>query len=125
MKITDVIKIIHKMGLSWTIFRTTYEFKKRTGILKRKFPIRGFSDEEFINRISENDLKDKEGLSEYIKKNRDRFLFNSKDLKTFKQYIDNNLSKDDKDKIIEIADNAMEGKIYCFNRWIADYGYPI
>lgn len=125
MKITDAMKVIHKMGLSWTIFRATYELKKRTGILKRRFPIREFSDEDFVNRISEDDLKDKGSLSEFIKKTRDKFMFNSQDLKAFKQYLDKCLSTDDKAKIIKIADNAIEGKIYCFSRWTADYGYPI
>ena len=125
MKITDALKIIHKMGLSWTLFRATYELKKRTGILKRRFQIREFSDEEFFKVISKDDLKDKKRLAEYIKKNRDRFIFDAQDLKVFKLYFDQYLSVDDKAKIIKIADNAIKGKIYCFSRWTADYGDPI
>ena len=26
---------------------------------------------------------------------------------------------------MEIADNAIDGRILCFNRWMADYGNPI
>lgn len=125
MKITDVVKIINKMGLSWTIFRTNYELKRKTGVLKKKFPIKGFSDDDFIDRISENNLKSKEDLCNYIKRNRNRFLFNSHDLSSFKQYLDSSLSKEDKDKIIQIADNSIEGRIYCFSHWTADYGCPI
>ena len=125
MKIADIIKIIHKMGLSWTIFRTTYEFKKRTGLLKRKFPVRQLSDEEFINRINRDELKNKDNLVRYIRENKENFILNFRDLENFKEFMDMNLSQDDKNKIIEIADNAIEGKIYCFSRWYADYGKPI
>ena len=42
MNIIDAIKVIRKMGLSWTVFRASYELKRRTGILKRKVPCEGF-----------------------------------------------------------------------------------
>ena len=75
MKITDIIKIIKNMGLSWTVFRVSYELKRKTGILKRKFSVKDFTDEDFLDRISENRLKSKESLSNYIKENRHKFLF--------------------------------------------------
>lgn len=125
MRIGDILKIINSMGLSWTVFRTSYELKKRTGILKRKFPTKVLCDEEFFNRINRNNLKDKISLANYIKENKNRFLFTSKDLEQFRQFMDEKLSKNDKDKIIEIADKAIEGKIYCFSHWFADFGYPI
>ncbi|MGI6486223.1 MAG: hypothetical protein ACOX15_07995 [Tepidanaerobacteraceae bacterium] len=59
MNIIDAIKIIRKMGLAWTVFRASYELKKKTGILKRKFPVKDFSDEDFIDRISKNNLSQK------------------------------------------------------------------
>jgi len=125
MRITDVIKIINKMGLSWAAFRLSYELKRKTGILKKKFPTNNFSDKDFIDKMIDYRLKSKEGLSKFVKENRNKFLFNTKDLELFKQYLDTNLSKEDKDKIIQIADNAIEGRLYCFSHWTADYGYPI
>ncbi|MGI6587859.1 MAG: alginate lyase family protein [Peptococcia bacterium] len=125
MKITDVIKVINTMGLSWVIFRTSYELKRKTGILKRKFAVKAFSDEDFIDKISINNLKSKEDLYLYIKENRNKFLFNTQDLNSFKQYLDVHLSKEDKEKIIQIADKAIKGQIYCFNHWTGDYGCPI
>lgn len=125
MKITDVVKIINKMGLSWFAFRISYELKRKTGILKKKFPINNFSDKDFIDKIIDYRVKSKEGLSKFVKQNRNKFLFNAKDLDLFKQYLNTNLSKEDKDKIIQIADNAIEGRLYCFSHWTADYGYPI
>lgn len=125
MKITDVFKIINNMGLSWTIFRTNYELKRKTGILKLKFPVQEFSDEEFINTISESNLRTSEELSNYVKQNRNKFFFGSKDLYLFKQYLDTNLNEENKNKIIQIADNAIEGQIYYFSHWTADCGQLI
>ena len=55
MKVIDILKIIKNMGLAWTVFRVSYELKRKTGILKRKFPVKDFSDEDFLDRISEKD----------------------------------------------------------------------
>ena len=63
MKVIDILKIIKNMGLAWTVFRVSYELKRKTGILKRKFPVKDFSDEDFLDRISEKRLKSKESLS--------------------------------------------------------------
>lgn len=125
MKITDVFKIINNMGLSWTIFRVNYELKRKTGILKLKFPAQDFSDEEFINTISKSNLRTSAELSNYVKQNRNKFFFCSKDLNLFKQYLDTNLNEEDKNKIIQIADNAIEGQIYYFSHWTANCGQPI
>lgn len=125
MKITDIIKVINQMGLPWTVFRVNYELKKRIGILKWKFPVNNFSDQDFIGKITNDSIKSKEDLYKYIKGNRNRFLFNIQDVDSFKRYLDINLDKEDKDKIIRVADNAIEGQIYCFNHWTADYNYPI
>jgi len=125
MKVIDILKIIKNMGLAWTVFRVSYELKRKTGILKRKFPVKDFSDEDFLDRISEKRLKSKESLSNSIRENRHKFLFNTQDLHLFKEYLDTILTKEDKDRIVQIADNAIEGRIYCFSHWTADYGNPI
>lgn len=83
MKITDVVKIINKMGLSWFAFRISYELKRKTGILKKKFPINNFSDKDFIDKIVDYRVKSKKGLSKFVKQNRNKFLFNAKDLDLF------------------------------------------
>lgn len=113
------------MGISWTAFRISYEVKRKTGILKKKFPSNNFSDNDFFDKIIDHRIKSKKDLSKYVKENRNKFLFSTKDFELFKQYLDANLSKEDKDKIIRIADNAIEGQLYCFSHWTVDYGYPI
>jgi len=37
-KITKIVQLISNMGLRYIVFRSGFEIKKRTGILKRKFP---------------------------------------------------------------------------------------
>lgn len=34
MKVTDDFKNVYNKGLSWTVFRTNYELKKRIGIME-------------------------------------------------------------------------------------------
>lgn len=125
MSIIDMFKIVNKMGLSWAIFRASYELKRKTGILKRKFPVKSLSDDDFFDKINRDELKSKEKLYNHIKSKRNKFLFSSEEFDLFKQYLDANLNKGDKNEIIQIADNAIEGRFYCFNHWTADYGYPI
>lgn len=125
MKVMDIIKVVHQMGLPWTFFRGNYEFKRRTGLLKRKFPVTLYLDDDAFERSLGPCIDSKESVVNYLRENRGRFLFNSGDLNKYGLYLEQFLVSQDQKRIVEIADNAIDGRVLCFNRWTADYGNPI
>lgn len=125
MKIRDIFKIIKQMGLPWVTYRGTYEIKKNIGLLKRQFPTKDLSNEDFINTICLSSITTRTELSNFVREQRRNFFFTTSDFSQFREYLNSTLSDEDKRKIIEIADNAIEGKIFCFSRWTGDYGHPL
>lgn len=66
MKIRDAFKIVQQMGLPWTVFRATYELKKKTGILKTTFPQTQYKDDEFIEKCLNPHSKSESTLFELV-----------------------------------------------------------
>lgn len=125
MKVMDAIKVVRQMGIPWTLFRASYEFRRRTGLLKRKFPVSLCSDVSTFHRFMKPHINSKESLAAYLRENRSKFLFDSSDIREYRKYLEQFLSSQEKKRVVEIADNAIEGRILCFSRWMADYGNPI
>ncbi|ACB86087.1 alginate lyase family protein [Natranaerobius thermophilus] len=125
MKITDIFKIINNKGLSWTLFRLTYEIKTKTGILKKSFPTREMSDDEVLDKIVGLSSNTKAALVSQIRTNLKSFFVSYKDLDKYREFLIQSLTQDERENIIYIADNAIEGKIPCFSKWEADFGNPI
>ena len=125
MKVTDIAKIVRQMGVPWTWFRVNYELRKTTGLLKRKFPEKICSDEEFFEKFMASPSHAEGSLSAYFRENRGSFLLDSTRLPHYKECLERFLSNQDRERILKIADNARHGRIWCFSRWTADYGYPI
>lgn len=125
MKVTDVFKIAKNKGINWILFRTSYELKKRTGIMKKRFPTIELTDDDLINKILDQDIKSKSKLVDKIKSERTKFFFESENCNKYNEYLVQNLNEKEKDDLIKIADEAINGNILCFSKWEASYGNPI
>lgn len=125
MNIIDAFKIAKNKGPEWILFRTGYEMKRRTGIMKKRFIIEELSDSELINKVSDHKLKTKSAIVDYVKLKRSKFFFQNDNRSSYHKHLTQKLNKDEKENLINIADDAIEGKILCFSKWKADYGYPI
>ncbi len=116
----NMLKVIKEMGVNWFLFRSFYELKKRSGILKRKFPAREWQD---INILDVTGFESEAELLDNWDQH-SSFLFNQQELLEIKKYLQD-LSSEDQEKIIAVADQALEGKILAFSSWYADYSNPI
>lgn len=125
MKLSDIFQIIRRMGLPWFLYRGTYELRKKTGLLRIKFPSHIVSDEDFLTKICTDNFKSKKCLVDFLKTHKNSFIFSPDDLSDFGAALKGTLSEKEKKRIIQTADNAIRGKILCFSRWTADYGHPI
>ena len=114
--IKNIIKTILKMGIGWTVFRATYELKKKTGYLAKKIPAKEFTESKFMKRIIDPDIKGKKDIVDYVKLNKTKYIFSSFDLEDYKSYIKELLDENSISNIIEIANQAIGGKILCFSR---------
>jgi hypothetical protein len=108
LKIKKVSRILSNMGWRYVIFRSGFEFKKRTGLLKKKFPL----DPEFKSFYT---------LSNW-RNNAQPFFFNSKEELQFKLPLSKQLTTDYK-KISEfeyIFFSSLEFKLGDDFDWVTN-----
>jgi hypothetical protein len=108
-KIFNVLEELRLLGIKGSIFRIYYELSLRSGIKKI------ISSDHPCVRIPLN-------LNKWRK---ERKKFFSPNLKEAKLTLNRILSKEDRCKLINIADRAIEGKILCFSKIPCDFGNPI
>lgn len=120
-KFKTLYKSIESLGLNWFVFRSYYEFKKRSGLLKNKFkPID-------INNIRVSTITNFRNEDELLNNwdQHSSFLIKDYDLEIYNNTLNKLLDSKDKAEIIDIADKAINGKIKMFSKWYADYNKPI
>lgn len=93
------------MGLSWTLFRTTYELKKKTGVLKKKYPTFEYDDFQILKY---NDIKSK-SLKELAKNNLGNYFFQPLKDEVIKREVELNIHK-----VIKQANKILNGSYEYF-----------
>lgn len=116
MTIHDVLCLAREMGLTWLGWRALYEVELRSGILRRQFK------PQSINRLLAKSL----GVT---LENLDHHLWESWQgdgsrffLVPDVQHYDRNITCPE--KVLQVANAALEGRLLFFGRWWADLGDP-
>ncbi|MEY8349327.1 alginate lyase family protein [Bacillus cereus] len=109
------LELIRNMGLNWFMYRSVYEFKKKLGLLERRYPVTFFSDEKLLSTITPSMTSKKEFVS-WWKENSTPF-FSSLETSNHKTLI--NLL--DKDKVIKEADEICNYTFTYFSKWKVQY----
>jgi len=116
MQLRDILQVMRETGLSWAWWRGLYEVALRTGVLKRRFKHRSVDSALSSSLgIAEDDV-DPWLVQNWRESTANFFL--EPNLRKYKSYIGA------PDRVIEIADDALDGKILFFSRWQADLGCP-
>jgi len=109
-----IYQSVKNLGFNWLIFRLYYEFKKRTGFLKRKFKSID------INKIKISKITTFISQEELLKSWNKNYFFFIK-ISNSKIILNKILENQDKQEIINIADKAINGEIRMFEKDFADY----
>jgi hypothetical protein len=115
----DKLQVIKNMGLSWTLFRTKYELKKKLGILEKQFPPVMLSDEQFLGRISMSYPTPNEFI-EWWKKEKQPFFFDGLELKEYKTIL-KDIRGVHKDNVLTEADDICSNSFRYFSSWQVNY----
>lgn len=116
MNPSNAIELVKEMGPAWVFWRGLYEIQQRTGILRRRFPM---ADVDTIVarslRINVADLDDV-----LVNKWRDSTssFFLRRPIRTYGSLVSA------PEKVVEIADAVLEGRLLHFSKWWADVGNP-
>ena len=102
------------LGFKGSCYRVGYELSKRSGFTALCNPI------EHNVTVGERFIT----LSQWREKRKPFFIPAIRD-KRFFEVLNRLIPADDRETLLERAENARIGKIACFSRWTADYGYPI
>ncbi len=111
-----MLEIISETGFSWTWWRGLYEVALRTGVLKRRFEHRAVDSVLSSSLgIAEQDVN--QWLVQNWRQSTANFFLDP-DMRKYQTYIGA------PDRVIEIADDALSGKMLFFSKWQADLGCP-
>jgi len=107
--IKNLLEEIRLLGFKGTLFRVYYEFSLRSGV------------KELFSFIKPN-VNISVSLEEW-RKNKVKCFFPS--LEEAYGVLNEFLRDEDKEKIVRIADESLNGNIICFSKWIGNYKNPI
>ena len=115
MRLRDMLQVMREGGLSWVWWRGLYEVALRTGVLKRRFEHR--SVDSALSSSLDLAIEDVDRwLIQNWKESRTNSL--KPDVGEYKSYIGA------PERVAEIADDALDGKILFFSKWQVDLGCP-
>jgi len=116
VKLPDILRIAHEEGLSWVWWRGLYEVSLHAGLLERRFRCR--SIESALSSSLGIAVEDLDSwLIEQWYESGSRF-FLVPDLALYRDHIHA------PERVVQIADDALDGKLLLFSRWQADLGCP-
>ena len=116
MRFYNLLRSIIQMGPAWLAWRALYEAELRGGILCKRFrpqPI----DKLLARSFGVAPLDLKHHLLERWEKAGSHF-FLDRDLSRYREVVA------DPDRVLEVANAALEGRFLFFSRWWADLGNP-
>jgi hypothetical protein len=116
MQLYDILQVMREAGVSWVWWRGLYEVALRTGLLKRRFEGRSI-DEALSGSLGVKlDELDSWLIENWYESSSHFFL--RPNLSHYADYIHA------PGRVIKVADDALNGKILFFGKWVADLGCP-
>ena len=116
MSIRDAMRLVREMGPAWLAWRALYEAELRSGLLCKRFWPRP------IDRLLARSLGvAPPDLNHYLFEKWEKagsHFFLDRDLSHYREAVFN------PDRVLEIANAALEGRFFFFSRWWADLGNP-
>lgn len=116
MKISDILSLICEMGPAWFAWRAKYEVELRTGVLYRCFKPRNIN-QMLSKGLGVAQAKLDDYLYEEWVKSSSRFFIES-DVKYYARAVGR------PERVLEVANAALDGRFLFFSRWWADLGVP-
>ncbi len=116
MQLSDILQLMREAGLSWIWWRGLYEASLRTGVLQRRFE----------HRSVDNALSSSLDLAT---KDVDRWVIGNWHESGARFFVEPNLGEYKSyigapERVMQIADDALDGRILFFSKWQAELGCP-
>ncbi len=105
-KISKIYKIIRYNGVGFCAFRAQYELRKKSGLLKRKFPPRRWEEINFAELLGTSSETDPEKFLKQHSANGRRFFFEIGNLPPTTQYS--------KEKVLSAANEILKNRFQYF-----------
>ena len=116
MSLQSMSQLGREMGPTWLAWRALYEAQVRSGFLCRRFGARPV--DQLVSKSLNVPPSDVDRyLSESWRKSGSRF-FLGRDLSCYREDVAN------PDRVLEVANAALQGRFLLFSRWWADLGNP-
>lgn len=116
MSIRDVLRLVREMGPAWLAWRALYEAELRSGLLCKRFRPRPI-DRLLARSLGVEPTELNHYLFEKWEKAGSHFSLD-RDLSHYREVVFK------PDRVLEVANAALEGRFLFFSRWWADLGNP-
>lgn len=121
---TQSIELLKQMGSSWVIWRASYELRKRSGLLRRRFPARPWDAISLGELLRPGVLSDVDGYHEYRTRHVPPFFF-AHGMLPDRAQLARIVGESGAASTIAIADAFAGGRFLYYSRHVHDLGWPV
>jgi hypothetical protein len=117
------IDIARKLGWGWAVWRAGYEFRKKSGLLKRRLPTPAWSDVHLAKVLSPGVPTDPFAYRNSRAGSAARFFFPAGELPA-RDLLTGLVPQSHRDRAIAVADDYCAGRFLYYSKLVFDLGLP-
>jgi len=116
--------LVRHLGPAWALDRGVYEFRKRTGLLRRRFPAIAPDDIRLSDLVRRGTPADSSEYCTFREAHGQQFLFEPgwRPDTTFLQRL---IPPTDRARLVQVADDYCQGRFLYYSRHTRELGWPI
>lgn len=118
------IEFVTRMGPAWVLWRASYALRKKSGLLKRRFPAVAFDEIQLAHLVRDGIPTTAEDYRKFRETGSARFFFppgQLPDSTTLKRLI----SSPGVERTLAVADDYCRGRFLYYSRQVHDLGLPV
>ena len=119
-----MLQVIWALGPRWLFWRARYELRKKSGLLKRRFPTPEWGDITLADVLRGGVPHEPRAYFDYRSTIKGRFLFDSGQLPDAAKLMEL-MGPDGRQRTITVADDFARGRFLYFSHQSFDLGWPV
>ncbi len=124
MSIGTAIELIRRLGPRWMLYRAGYALRKKSGLLRRRFPTRKLEEIHLADLVHGDVPTDPEPFRKYREASAARFFFPQGQPPETEE-LRKSVSPAGIERTLAVADDYAQGKFLYYGKRVFDLGRPV
>lgn len=124
MSVKDGVQLVRSFGPKWVLWRIGYALRKKSGLLKRRFPTVGFGDVRLADLVRDGTPTAADDYRVFREGGTGRFFFEPGRLPTADE-LKKVVSPAGAERTRAVADDYCRGRFLFYSRHVHDLGQPV